>query len=68
MTKPVVGMETSEEWNKVYFTNRTMRVFRDVKKYKVETWIHYCFEDGTEVQINPDNVNFIHIRGRKHVK
>jgi len=61
-------MKTNEPWNKVYFTNKTMRVFKDVKEYKVETWIHYKFNDGTEVQINPNNVLFIHLRGRKHVK
>jgi len=61
-------MKTNEPWNKVYFNNGTMRVFKDIKEYRVETWIHYKFEDGTEVQINPNNVLFIVIKGREHVK
>ena len=61
-------MITNEQWQKVYFANKTMRCFKNIKTYKVETWIHLGFADGTEIQINPDNVNFIHLRGRRHVK
>lgn len=60
--------EIVEEYVKVYFDNRTMRVFRAITRYVTETWIRLELQNGQQIILNPDKINFYITKGREHVK
>lgn len=44
-----------------YFENKICRTIKNVKKVKVDTWIHLSINDGEEWLVNPDKVNCVRI-------
>ncbi len=59
-------MKIKEKFARVYFDNKTMRVFKDIVDYRVDTWIHMKLTNDDEVIVNPERVLYYISRGRKH--
>ncbi len=56
-----------EEWVKIYFDNKFMKLLKNVTRYWSENWDHFDLADGTEAVVNTDKVMLYITKGRKHV-
>lgn len=58
----IVTQYKAETTTLVAFNDGSYKKIKHVK-WKHSQWIHYTLKDGTQVSVNPANVNYLHVLG-----